>query len=147
MKIYKPLIKLLSLIMFSSFLQSCHLNSYEAGTFLIKVDSIHVPDPIVSNTPFDIDFFGTIAGDGCHRFEYFQNSIIDNEISIEAWGYFDNRAGACPTVMVYLDGQKLSVTVPSPGIYTIIINQPDNTSLVKQITVGKATSAKNKIMQ
>jgi hypothetical protein len=138
MKKYKTLIKFLSLILFCSFLLSCHLDSYETGNFLIKVDSIRVPDVIVKNIPFDIEFFGTIGSNGCHRFEYFNNSIIGNEISIEAWGSFDTRDGACTTVMVYMDGQKLTLTIPSPGIYNIIIVQPDNTSLMRQITVSEA---------
>jgi hypothetical protein len=141
MKKYKTLIKFLFLIMFCSFLISCNLDSYETGDFLIKVDSISVPDLIVTNTPFDIEFFGTIASNGCHKFEYFNHSIIANVILIEAWGSYDIRDGVCPTTMVYLDGQKLTVTIPSPGIYTINVIQPDNTTLTREIAVSEATSA------
>lgn len=131
----KNSLKFLSLITFCFILLSCHSDPYEVETFLIKVDSIHVPNAIVSNTPFDIDFFGTIASDGCHRFELFQNSISNNDVLIEAWGSVDSKAGVCPTVMVYLNGHKLTVTIRSPGYYTIKIKQPDNSTLVRQIAV------------
>jgi hypothetical protein len=135
MKINKLISVVLSFTTFCLILNSCHNGPYIFDPIIIKVDSIHVPNAIVSNTPFEIDFFGTIGSNGCYRFEEFQNSISGNDILIEALGSFDSKAEVCPTVMVYLTGQKLTVTVPAPGYYTIKIKQPDNSTLSRQITV------------
>ncbi len=135
MKIIKPFFKFLPLITLVCFLLSCHGGPYKVESFLIKVDSIHVPIALISNTPFDIDFFGTIGTDGCHSFVGFNHTLNNQEIMIEAMGSYDYQADLCPTVMVYLNGHKLNMTVPIPGIYIIKIKQPDNTSLLKEITV------------
>jgi hypothetical protein len=120
----------------SLILLSCHNDLNTFDDFLIKVDSIHVPITITSNTPFDIEFFGTIGWNGCLSFKTFNQIYKNNDITIEAWGTYDNKAGICPTVMVYLDGRKLNITIPLPGIYKISIKEPDYTSLVRQITVN-----------
>ena len=125
----------LSFITFCLILISCHKDPSGPELFLIKVDSIHVPGAILSNTPFDIDFFGTIGSDGCHKFESFQTSVNNTDFLIEAWGSRDIKNGVCPAVMVYLTGYKLTVTVSTPGNYTIKIKQPDNTTLSREITV------------
>jgi hypothetical protein len=125
----------LSFITFCLILISCHKDPSGPELFLIKVDSIHVPNTILSNTPFDIDFFGTIGSNGCHKFESFQTSVNNTDFMIEAWGSRDNKNGVCPTVMVYLTGYKLIVTISTSGNYTLKIKQPDNTFLSKEITV------------
>lgn len=135
MKTNKLITNLLLVVTFCLLLISCHNDPYEPELFLIKVDSIHVPNAIVSNAPFDIDFFGTIGSDGCHKFESFKNSINSTDLLIEAWGSFDGKAGLCPAVMVYLTGYKLIVTISTPGNYTIKVRQPDNSTLSREISV------------
>jgi hypothetical protein len=131
----KPLL-ILFVFFLTSGLFSCHSGPAEVEFFLVKVDSINVPNEIVSNTPFEIDFVGTVGTNGCNQFELFKNSINGNDILIEAWGSVNVSAGKCPAVMVYLTGHKLSVTVPAPGDYTIKIKQPDSNILTKQIKVN-----------
>lgn len=92
--------------------------------FLIKIDSIHLPDSIQSNTPFDIAFFGTIGFDGCHSFKTFNTVLNNNNITIEVMGTFDNKAETCPTAIVSLDGRKLTLTITYPGVYNIRIKEP-----------------------
>jgi hypothetical protein len=135
MKTDKQLIKLLFFTTFCYILFSCHSGPFKVESFTIKVDSIHLPSTIVSKTPFDIQFFGTVGTSGCYKFETYSNTITGNEIAIEAKGSFDSWSGTCPTVMVYLDSHKLNMTITSSGIYTIKIKEPDNTFLVKQINV------------
>jgi hypothetical protein len=43
---------------------------------------------------------------------------------------------ACPTVMVYLTGQKLNLTIPFPGNYFIIIKGPGGANISRQITMN-----------
>jgi hypothetical protein len=106
-----------------------------SSDFLIKVDSINVPKSVNSETPFDIEFFGTIGFDGCTEFKTFNQIYDNNDITIEAWGTYNNQT-KCPTVMVSLDGQKLNLTIYSRGVYTILIREPDSFSIVRQITVN-----------
>jgi hypothetical protein len=136
MKKSKAFIKILSGPLFCCILFSCNGGPYQVKEFLIKVDSIHVPNVVSSNTPFDIAFFGTVGDNGCFRFEAFRQNFNNNDIYIEAWGSLDYQATVCPAVMVYLDGRKLSLTIPEPGIYNLKLGQPDANPLIKQITVN-----------
>jgi hypothetical protein len=102
---------------------------------MIKVDSFKVADTVTSATPFDVEFYGTIGRNGCYSFKTFNQIVKGNDISIEVWGTFD-YTGSCPEALVSLDGIKLKLTIPFPGTYRIIIKEPENYSLVKQITVN-----------
>jgi hypothetical protein len=136
MRRIKSFIQLMSVVTLFCYLYSCNGGPYQVKQFLIKVDSIQVPGVVTSNTPFDIAFFGTVGNNGCFRFEAFRQNFNNNDIYIEAWGSLDYPATVCPAVMVYLDGRKLSMTVTSPGIYNLKIEQPDANPLIKQITVN-----------
>ena len=136
MKTTTLIVKLLTLTIISYILFSCDKAPKKLDPYLIKVDSIHLPEIISSNIPFEIEFFGKIAGDGCHIFEEFNQSLVNNDINIEAWGNYLEYTGVCPTVEVYLTGHNLTVTLPSSGIYNIKIKQPDNSFLAIQITVN-----------
>ena len=103
---------------------------------LIKVDSIQVPTPLSANVPFEIKFFGTIAGNGCHSFYEFKVNQVNNDLLIEAWEKADAKALLCPTVMVYLTGHNLTTQIQSAGDYNIKIKQPDNSYLEKQVRVN-----------
>jgi hypothetical protein len=122
------------------FLSCTHLNSYDYDPdyflFHIKVDSIQVPKTITSGTPFDITFFGTIGTNGCYSFSHFNQTLTGNEIIIEAWGKVEAKAFVCPTVMVYLDGHKATVTIQTPGSYILKIKQPGNKYLERHITLN-----------
>jgi hypothetical protein len=135
MKALKSILLFMVIIMLGYSLRSCLNDSYSYSDFMIKVDSIHVADTVTLNTPFDIEFFGIIGFNGCCSFKTFNQSITDNDITIEAWGVFENKNGICPTVLVFLDGQKVNMTIRLPGIYNIKIRQPDNSSIVRKITV------------
>ena len=123
------------LFLFCIHLDSCkHDPDYHL--FLIKVDSIQVPKTIASGIPFDITFFGTIGTNGCYSFSHFNQTLTGNEIMIEAWGKVEAKAFICPTVMVYLNGHKATVTIQTPGLYVLKIKQPGNTYLERQITIN-----------
>jgi hypothetical protein len=118
-------------------LASCSNANNTYTDFLIKVDSIHCPDSVISNASFDIEFFGIIGFNGCYSFKTFNQRLADNDITIEAWGTYDSNAGICPAALVTLDGQKLSMSLFTPGLYRIKISEPDMTIIVKSIVVKK----------
>ena len=112
---------------------SCNLDQSSNNDFLIKVDSIHTPDSVVSNTTFDIVFFGTIGFDKCTSFKTFNQTYNNNDVDIEAWGTYNSTPAVCPPALITLDGQKLPMTLPFPGVYRILIQDPGAITLVKQI--------------
>jgi hypothetical protein len=114
---------------------SCHKNSSESSDFLIKVDSIKAPNEISSGTAFDIVFYGTIGFNGCVSFKTFNRIDKKMDITIEAVGNYKDINGTCPDVLVSLDGRKFNITINIPGIYRIVIKEPDNLLLVKQVIV------------
>ena len=114
---------------------SCNLNQNSSSNdFLIRVDSIHAPDTVVSNTPFNVVFFGTIGFNECASFKTFNRTDENTfNIGIEAWGTYNSTSAVCPPAMVTLNGQKLSLTLPLPGVYRISILNTGAVTLVKQI--------------
>jgi hypothetical protein len=115
---------------------SCNKDKNETNDFLIKVDSIKIPEIITSAVPFDVEFFGTIGFNGCFSFKTFNTVDNGSSITIEAWGTSDFSNLLCPDALVSLNGYKLTLTIPYPGIYKMIIHEPGNYSLTKQINVN-----------
>jgi hypothetical protein len=114
---------------------SCHNNLDTSSDFIIRVDSVKIPNAVSSTTPFDIVFFGTIGFNCCYSFKTFNRVVKDNDIKIEAWGTLDYKEGKCPEGLVSLNGQILKLTIPLTGTYRIVIKEPEDYTLVKQITV------------
>jgi hypothetical protein len=110
-------------------------DSYTHQEFLVAVDSIHAPDTVNSNIPFEIEFFGTIGWDGCYFFSKFNQVMSGEDLQIEAWAIYDNHDRVCSSTEVSLDGQKMTATIPTPGTYRIKVSQPYYTHLIKQIIV------------
>jgi hypothetical protein len=73
--------------------------------------------------------------DQCNGFKTFNQIHENNNITIEAWGTYYSNGGACPPDLIYMSGQKLNLTIPIPGEYTIKIREPNDYLLVKQIIV------------
>lgn len=111
-------------------------NKADYKSYLVKVDSVQVPDIISSNNPFEIKFYGIISDNGCDSFTNFNVKEESNNILIEAWAKSDLNAFACPTVIVYLTGHGMTYTIPNKGIYNLKIKQPDNSYLEKQIMIN-----------
>jgi hypothetical protein len=134
----------ISLLLFSGTLISlsaCQNKPETTTDFLIKVDSIHCPDTVMANAKFDIVFYGTVGFNGCTSFKTFNQKFDDKNITIETWGTYENFNGTCPDVLVSLDGQKLSMTLPFAGTYKIKIKEPDNYLLYKFIKVKELSSS------
>lgn len=136
MKLVRSLVHIFVLLITILSLISCNKDLSTGSDFLIKVDSIKVPDVVTSSTPFDIEFFGTISYNGCVSFKTFNTIMNNKEITIEAWATYQKNDITCPDVMVYLDGQKLKLTISFPGSYHIIIKGPGGAVISRQITVN-----------
>ena len=136
MKAKIPVIVLIILLTLCIGLLSCNTDKNETNDFLIKVDSIHVPETIVSANPFEIVFYGVIGFNGCYSFKSFNTVNNGSTIIVEAWGTSDFSNLLCPDALVTLDGYTLKLTIPTPGIYKVIIHEPGNFSLITQLKVN-----------
>jgi hypothetical protein len=136
MKAKIPVIVLIILMTFCIGLLSCNTDKNETNDFLIKVDSIHVPETIVSGNTFEIKFYGVIGFNGCYSFKSFNTVNNGGTIIVEAWGTSDFSNLLCPDALVTLDGYTLKLTISVPGIYKLIIHEPGNLSLETQIKVN-----------
>jgi hypothetical protein len=136
MKMVRSFVKVSVLLLTILSLASCNKDLSTSSDFLIKVDSIKVPDTVTSSIPFEIEFFGTISYNGCVSFKTFNTVMNNKDITIEAWATYQKNVITCPDVMVYLDGQKLNLTISFPGSYHIIIKGPGGAGISRQITVN-----------
>jgi len=126
------LITVIILIMFSA---SCTKEPAPLQDYLIQVDSIHVADTVPAGVSFDIEFFGIVGFDECHSFKVFNQTYKGNDITIQAWGTFDNAAEVCADALVTLDGRKLTMQLNIPGNYKLLIAEPAGYSIYKKIIV------------
>jgi len=131
----KSYILLLSILIVSLSFSACNLKSDTNNDFLIKVDSIHTPEIINSGRPFNLVFYGTIGFNECYSLTNFDLGYDRNDIIIQVWGKFDYKEGKCPEGIVTINGQEYQTTIYLPGNYRIVIFEPDNSVLIKQISV------------
>ena len=105
-------------------------------TYLIEVDNIIVSDVTETTLPINLDFYGIVGPDGCHRFAYFEYEFDDNDIIIKCWGIRRVDPGiACTANIVELNGERLSLLIPTAGQYFIKVIQPDGSEYVQELTV------------
>lgn len=103
--------------------------------FLVKVDSVLLPDEIFVNQPFEAQFSGTIGHNGCYGFERFITEWQDSILYVEAWGKLRTNSSICPDAMVGLNREKLKLLIKNEGIYTLRIKQPGGTFQEQKIEV------------
>lgn len=129
---------ILAMVLFALYwagsLASCQQEN-DSERFLIKIDSVHIPESIVPNEAFDIEFFGYIGHNGCYSFSEFVLEKQNQLVMAEAWGKLDVKSGICSDVIVYLRGEKLNCTLEEAGNYIFKIKQPDGTYFERVILV------------
>lgn len=126
----------LCVISFMSILAACEKeNKPDYKLFLIKVDSVLVPDNIIANEPFDITFTGTVGTNGCYQFYKFETNSEADQIVVKVWGRFYSKQEVCTDVMVYLGDEKLTLRIEEPGHYILKVQQPDESYLTESILI------------
>ena len=121
---------------FSFLLVTCSLETKSTQPYLIRIDSLKVPDAITSKVQFEVSLFGTIGPNGCYSFEkFYYYATPQNEVIIEVWGRYQYDGTTCTGSTVYLN-EKIELTISLPGVYTIKVLKPDSNYLVKEITVN-----------
>lgn len=122
------------MIFLSGYFSSCQKDEdYEY--FLIQIDSVYIPEIILVNQPFEMEFYGYIGHNGCYSFSEFVLEQQKKALRVEARGKLNVKSTICPDVMVGLKGEKLSLLLKETGHYNLKIKQPDGTFLERQFLV------------
>lgn len=129
----------LSIFILTAFSFSCSEadSKSEIQEFVIKVDSIQLPDSVAVNEQFDVIFFGTIGHNGCYSFADFVVSEDSTGLSLMLKGHHEvSENQICPTVMVMLNGKVYPHKFPAAGQYRIrVINPGIDQFIEKEILV------------
>lgn len=132
-KITLPVI-IFALLYLTGILTSCkETENYDY--FLVKVDSVLIPEVIYANEPFEVMLSGVIGFNGCSGFERFITERQDSILIVEAWGKLRMNSNICPDVIVDLDRKRFKYTFDEEGTYALKFKQPDGTYLERQIVV------------
>lgn len=119
---------------FSAFV-SCDNDPEGKDLYLIQIDSVGVPDQILSSDTLEASFWGFVGGDGCHMFSHFDVRRNPEEYAIEVFG-LDTRESICTTELVFLRGEILSVDPPhDPGLLFLVVHQPDGSETTSPVMV------------
>lgn len=136
MHVTRTMLLLILLITICQVFRSCESGHYkgtaEFESVWVKVDSIHIPSEIKSTIPFAIEFFGTLGNNGCYHSGANIRTSSSNDIILKIYGNFYLQAKNCTSMMDY----RTVMAIAPAGIYNLKIKQPDNTYLVRQITVN-----------
>jgi len=99
--------------------------------FLIKVDSIVMPDTLSFQDTLYVKFYGMVGPDGCYKFDRFEQvpyetGDLPNSMKFKVWGKHEDSEN-CTQQIVYLDGREISITGLSKGNFFVFVIQPDGT--------------------
>ncbi len=102
--------------------------------FIIKVDSMNVPDSVSHNDSLSVRLFGTIGGNGAYSLDRIDTTCSGRDLDVTAWGRFDRQAENVVSWFVQLD-QSITFAPSAPGPVRIRVHQPDSTILTDSTTV------------
>lgn len=111
------------------------------GEFFIKIDSINFPQPVVhSYDSLKVAFWGDVTKTNSRgHFLRFDITQKTDTCIISAIGYWCQGARGLPPDCAYgaqiLSGIVCGVFPVQQGLYTVIVVQPDRSTLTKQIVI------------
>lgn len=109
-------------------------NSYD---FTIRIDSVAFTPSWVNHTDtLKIAFWGTVGNTDCHSFSGFNISLKQDSAFITATGHKkDQYRLICNKADIKITGEICRVYPVSDGTFTVVVNQPDGTKLIRQIWI------------
>lgn len=101
----------------------------------VKVDlAIFQKDTVSSSESLKIFFWGNIGSDSCHSFGYFQASSSAHQTDIVVYGALKKiwcSEPVCNPANINLNGVSYTISSLVAGPYTVVIHQPDGSTLTK----------------
>lgn len=105
--------------------------------YLIKIDSISLPDSVALQSRFDVSFYGIIGYNGCSRFLRFEHKRSASGYEIYVIG--ERKVGQaliCPEYLPVLNGEKLQLLADSLGSLQIkVVNPGVANHIIETVTV------------
>ena len=112
---------------------SCRKKPAAGEEYLIKTDSIVVPDTVRLNQSFQLAFYGTIGENGCYRFSRFHIEKNQNKIQIQVIGEVKTGENLnCPQNLPDLNGQALLLQADSLGLLKLEVLNPGLNQLIRK---------------
>ena len=120
---------------FSCCFISCTKKPHEpqVSYFIVRVDSIYVPDSIPRTDTLRVKFYGTIGNDGSYSFDRFEAERSAHNLSLTVWGKYTKNDYATQA-LVFLN-KEYPISTLYPGLFKINILQPDSTYLRDSVVV------------
>ena len=103
-------------------------------SFQIQVEGIETPESVRADQRLILKFHGVIGTDLCHRFERFEVNQSAAHLELTLWGIVDVSPGVCATAIAELD-EAFTKQPPHSGPISVVINQPDGTSILLSIPI------------
>ncbi len=100
----------------------------EVSYFMVRVDSISIPDSSSQADTLKIKLYGTIGNNGNYAFDHFEANRDSHKLNLAVWGKYTDNDYATQAI-VCLGGKEYPVFPLYPASFNINIRQPDSTFL------------------
>lgn len=105
----------------------------DAHYFTARVDSVSVPSTVRATDTLTVSLHGWIGSNGCFSFERFEAERSPAQLKLSVIGSVVD-AQACPAVMVPIPSEY-KVAPPLEGPFSIVVRQPDGSTLERTVEV------------
>jgi len=119
---------LLCLAITSLALLRCDRSQPRYDYFIVKVDSLAVPDSFPHTESLRVQLFGTIGRNGAYTLDRVDAVRSERELNLTVWGEFDRRAKEVTQGFTRLD-RSYSIYPVTQGPFRIRVHQPDGSTL------------------
>lgn len=111
---------------------------YFAQRYIIEVDSVSVALSIAAGDTLVARFWGYVGPNSCHAFEGFEADPQPHRVDLTLWTKYFRRIGAgCVEESVYLDGVAYRQGPLAAGEFTLVVHQPDGSTLDVVVPVAE----------
>jgi hypothetical protein len=109
----------------------------ESKEYVIRVDKVDAPAEVGVADTLRIDLLGVVGTSTCYSLRRVETTRSGNHLDVKAVGFHHNPAGfhACGAQMIYLEERVVAVPPHDPGVFTIVVYQPDGEPLVVPVEV------------
>jgi hypothetical protein len=103
---------------------------YFAQRYIIEVDSVSIPAALTAGDTLEARFWGYVGPNSCHAFEGFAVDHGPHRVDLTLWTKYFRRTGSgCAQALVFLDGEPYRYGPLPPGDFTLVVHQPDGSTL------------------